>query len=377
MKRRMFMLSVFGAAILAGCTHDKPVEPPSNSVQQKYDAADLEVFREIDQIDREAESVLLTKATTTVDLPDGSVDALAAAIAAAGPGGVVRVRSGEHRESGTVTITQTVSILGEPGANLVVDTKPQPPGTIVPALHVLNAPNTVIWRLKIRAKEEIGNTGILVENSPQTSIGRNTILAHQFGILVQEADHTRIYRNTVSTTRAWETGQLFAVYGVVNINGDKVRIVQNDVSNAFFGVWACDREGRYFENTTHDNYIGFILCRVLDTDFVYPGGGHSGADASGNNWRVIGNLSNANLDAGYLVIDSANANFLKDNDASNNGTYDIDLTGDTFRFGPLILGSFDNTVIAGQFPNIKIKNCGENNTVVGGNLVDNATDPCF
>jgi hypothetical protein len=175
----------------------------------------------------------------------------------------------------------------------------------------------------------------------------------------------------------WQTGQLANVFGIVVINGDKVRIVRNDVSNALFGVWPCDRDGSVLDNTFHENYIGLILCTVFDGDFVYPSGDNSGTDASTNHWRVIGNLSTGNLDAGYLVIDGANHNLLKDNDASNNGTYDIDLAGDSYRFGFLTPKSFDNTVKAGLFQHVKIKNCGENNTVIGGQLVDNTQDPCF
>ncbi len=87
-------------------------------------------------------------------------------------------------------------------------------------------------------------------------------------------------------------------------------------------------------------------------------------------------MPRTNFDAGYLVIDGANNNFLKDNNASNNGTYDIELTGDTFRFGFHTSKSFENKVVAGKFQNIRIKNCGENNTVKGGQLVDNSVDPC-
>jgi hypothetical protein len=39
-----------------------------------------------------------------VALPAGSIDGLAAAIASAGPGGTVILKSGLHTESGTVTV---------------------------------------------------------------------------------------------------------------------------------------------------------------------------------------------------------------------------------------------------------------------------------
>lgn len=119
------------------------------------------------------------------------------------------------------------------------------------------------------------------------------------------------------------------------------------------------------------------MCKVPQNAFPLPGGELAGSDTSAIEWRAIGNNASGNFDAGYLVIDSANNNFLKDNDASGNATYDIELAGDSFRFGFLTPRSFENTVIAGAFPNLKIKNCGENNTVAGGILVDNSADPCF
>lgn len=63
-----------------------------------------------------------------VTLPAGSVDALAAAIAAAGNNGTVIVESGMHVESAQVVINSRVSIVGEPGAVLQVATTPDPNG---------------------------------------------------------------------------------------------------------------------------------------------------------------------------------------------------------------------------------------------------------
>jgi nitrous oxidase accessory protein NosD len=237
MKRRIFILPILGATLLAGCMHEQPAAPVPEALQQKsiYDQEDLAVIRAIEQLDREAEGVL-AKSAAVVELPDGSVDALAAAIAAAGPGGVVRVLSGEHRESGTVTITHAVKILGEAGANLVFDSKPTTvAGAIDPALHILNAPEVMIHRLKIRAQEDVGGTGILIEDSPHAMIGRNEIIDYQFSIMLEDGDHARIWKNTISATPAWLT-TFFAVHGVVVINGNKVRMVGNDVTNAFFGV---------------------------------------------------------------------------------------------------------------------------------------------
>ena len=76
----------------------------------------------------------------------------------------------------------------------------------------------------------------------------------------------------------------------------------------------------------------------------------------------------------YLVIDGANNNLLENNDGGNNAAYDYELTGDTYRFGFLTPFAYDNTLYAK--PGQTVKNCGVNNTVIGGVLVDTAVDVC-
>lgn len=132
---------------------------------------DAEALRQESLLDWQHDLAGLRTEGSVVELPAGSVDALAAAIAGAGEGGTVIVKAGEHTESGMVTIGQKVKILGEPGALLIVDTEPAQttPTTatgIDPALYVFNAPGTVIWGLEIQPASPPGGTGILLENSP-------------------------------------------------------------------------------------------------------------------------------------------------------------------------------------------------------------------
>ena len=83
-----------------------------------------------------------------------------------------------------------------------------------------------------------------------------------------------------------------------------------------------------------------------------------------------------NLNVGYVVIDGANRNILENNNAARNGSYDMELTTDSYRFGFLTPMSYDNTVNAGSFQNIRIKDCGRNNKITGGIKVNTTTDPC-
>lgn len=87
------------------------------------------------------------------------------------------------------------------------------------------------------------------------------------------------------------------------------------------------------------------------------------------------NDASDNLDTGHLVIDGANHNFLVNNTASNNGTYDIELVWDSYRFGFLTPACFENTVIVGS-PNRTVKDCGIGNTVIGGTQIDITAAPC-
>ncbi len=378
-----FALFIFGTSLFVGCNNEKPTAPNLTAADETRLAS--ESVRELEQLlakrdgrkGLSGEASSLAKKGKTVELPAGSHDGLAAAIAAAGKKGTVKVKTGLHTESHTVTITQPVTIQGESGAVFEFDTQPLPPAAALdPALYVKDADDVVIWGLEIHPKNSVGGTAILVENSEDVIIGRNTMREHQFGVMLEQADEAEIYKNTISTTTVWQTGDLADVHGIVVINGKKAEVEKNDISNALFGLWACDEYGEAERNTFHENFIGLILCKVPANAFPLPSGKLAGSALSGGKWKVEDNNATGNFDAGYLVIDGANNNFLKDNNASNNGTYDIELTGDTYRFGFLTPKSFENKVVAGKYNNIRIKNCGENNKIKGGQLVDNSQDPC-
>lgn len=370
MKHKIFIPALLTVILVLGCNREAPQEP----IKQEEDIAT--VIQNLQEYTQNPAVGLakIAKGKKTVEIPAGSVDALAAAIAQVRDDGVVLLRSGQHTESHTVTVDHSIKILGERGAVLIADTKPL--AAIDPALHISGAAGTVIWGLDMRPKEAVGGTAILIENSPKVVIGHNTMRDWQYGVLIQHGDRAKITENTIVTTSAWQTGALAAVYGIVSINGEDVEIEENDVSNAVFGIWVCDKDGEVEQNKLHGNFNGLMFCRVADFDFTLPNGQPAPAEFSATSWRAEGNNAFDNLDAGYLVIDGANNNVLENNKGSNNGTYDIELAGDSNRYGFFTPKSFKNKVVAGRFRNLKIKNCGENNTVIGGQLVDNAQDPC-
>jgi hypothetical protein len=180
-------------------------------------------------------------------------------------------------------------------------------------------------------------------------------------------------RNTIVVSGAWQTGLVSDAHGIIVMNGKSAYVSDNDISNALFGIWACDKYGTCERNSTHENYIGVILCKVPSA-MRLPGGQVTGSAFSGTLWKTRQNHSYNNFNAGYLVIDGSNNNLIENNDGGNNGSYDYEIVGDSYRFGFLTPFAFDNTLYAK--PGQTVKNCGVNNTVVGGVEVDTSLDVC-
>ncbi len=370
------VVAALATTLAAGCFDDDTFSPEPTPVPQDapldYEAASAEANALITSLEHRLSTLESSAgARAVVTLPAGSVDALEGAIASAGPGGTVIVRPGLHTESETVTIPHRVAIVGQPGAILRVDTMPTTAtgGIVDPALHVWSAPGTWISGLEITGNLAPSGTGVLVQNSPNTTVARNAILGHEVGVALEQADGAVVWANRIADGSV-------SGYGVVVINAERASILSNDVSGSFFGLWPCDRRGTIFFNDCHENFIGIILCKVPDSSLILPGGAVVGAEFSAEQWVVGANDAHHNFDAGYLVIDGANHNLVAANAASSNGTYDFELTGDSMRFGFLTPASFDNVAVVID-PNDTVKDCGNGNTVVGGTRIDLDQDPCY
>lgn len=378
--------------ILPSCTtefisEEKPTLAPdisvpdlSNGVSDLLSDEEAAVFneedlKEIDELTMNPEGTIDFRGET-VTVPAESSDALADAIAEAGEGGTVILASGNHYESATVTIGHQVQIKGEKDAVLIADTKPwEVLGYIQPALHVLDVDKVVIKDIEIQPTDDVGGTAIIIENAHKTMVLNSTMRDHQFGILVEKSNRVRLGYNTIATSTAWTTGDLAQAHGIVVINGTRARIYGNKVSSSFFGVWACHNSGLYIGNETFGNYLGLILCKVPDAVYPFPNDNLVGSDSPGNQWLVMLNSSHDNLDAGYIAIDGAFDNYIFNNKAANNGTYDLELAGDSERFGFLTPTSSGNRVIAR--PGTTVKDCGIDNNVSGGEMIDIGEDACF
>jgi hypothetical protein len=333
-----------------------------------------EVLREVERLTQTYDNLAQSAETKAghVYVPAGSNDALAGTIAQAGAGGRVVLAAGAHHESQTVAIPHRVTLVGEPGATLIVDTQPRSVvSTLDPALHVIGASRVVIWGIEIEPKGEVGGTAILAERSPRLVAGRMQIRAHQVGVALHQTDHARLVHNSLAMSSDPSIGFR---QGVLIISGAHAMVASNTVSNATVGFFVSDEHGRLLGNEAFGNLLGFLICKPNPQPA--PNGDLLESETTATKWLLSRNDAHAN-GWGYLFINGANDNLMAANNrASNNASYDIELAGATDRFGPLYPTTFENTVVSSD-PNITIKDCGIDNRVVGGTLVDTDTDPCF
>lgn len=313
------------------------------------------------------------KPPLTVELPADSVDGLAAAIAAAGPGGTVLIKSGLHTESGTVLVDIPVKLLGEAGSIIACGTAPSPlgfpvsPAQVIPTLFIRDAHGVTVQALQFIPVGAAANCAILIQDADRVQVLQNHIHGFQFGVLVQRGDRANISDNTVECVPLWviDPQYLFVVQGINNLNGAFAQITNNRVSGAFFGIFANDRSGHLSNNQASGCYIGFQFCHMMYgimEIFQEP----LGANVSCTGWHAQNNNATGNALCGYLVIDGANHNVLANNAASAN-TLDIILTGDGDFFGVGISfpASYDNVVAQASHKGLIVQNCGTNNTISG------------
>lgn len=383
------ILSCFFLVLFSRCTEEGPdasitsYEGDIQTIEEDppYDIAEIKaLLLQADASEGGAKN--LRRKNSVVSLPAGSVDALEDAIMAAGEGGTVVLKSGLHTETNMVTVPFGLNILGESGAVLQVDSDPEffggPPLTVDPALYLYEADHTLIWGIQLQPPaSKTGGTAILVQNSKRVVVANNVISNHQVSIMLENGDYANIWENNIHASAVWRTSNGAFTQGIVVVNAEQNKIVKNDITDGFLGVWACDKDSKMIHNTIKNGSIGLLLCKVRDNNYLLPDGTITGAESSATNWQVVQNSSGGNLFGGYVVIDGANGNQLVNNAANDNGVYDIELVGDSQRFGFFTTSSFNNTVVSAKYKNLVIKDCGTNNRVLGAPVIDNTADPCF
>lgn len=381
MKITLIYSTIILTATLAffGCQKDQVVNSENSEVNIAQVRQDVQKsLREIQTVQGLREGVETRAVAAFIVVPANSNNALVQAIADAGEGGIVYLRRGVHTETVSITIRQRVLLIGEDGAILKIKSTANASNadgsqTVSVGLHVLNAPRTLVQNIDFQPIAGNGGAALLMQNSNESAMMFCTVSKHQYGLIVEKSDRMTIMRNKMTIADGWQTGALGTALGITIVNGTSAYVADNTISNAVFAIWACDRYGTCERNTTTGSFLGIILCNV-PRGYILPSGEVIGSLVSGAYWKVRNNTSTDNFTTGYLIIDGANNNLLENNQAARNGTYDVELTGDSYRYGFLTPKCFNNTVnvMVGQ----TVKNCGVNNTVNGGNLVNNATDPC-
>jgi hypothetical protein len=379
-------LTLFVATLLCSCQKDIIVQDDAaisthQVDESQYFTPSAAYLATLDAYGRKPESALRSADCYWTEIPAGSTNALAQAINSACEGGVIYLKSGLHTENIALTITKSVKIIGETGAILKVKTQLSLNDTTTgatatkPFLHVLNAPRTLIQDLDIQVVDTEGSGAVLFENSHESAVMRCKFTKFQFAISVEKSDRMVIMGNNIVGTNAWQTNPRVSAFGITIINGTSAYVADNQSNTHTFGIWACDKWGTCERNTTMGNYEGIILCNVPMV-LKLPSGRITGSLTPGKLWKTRNNKSTDNFGVGIIVIDGANENIVENNELARNGEYDIELTTDTYRFGFLTPLAYNNTVNAGNYPNIRIKDCGRNNRITGGIRINTTTDPC-
>jgi len=185
-------------------------------------------------------------------------------------------------------------------------------------------------------------------------------------IVVQNGDRVDISGNVLTLTGI--------DHGITIINGTYARITDNLISNAVFGIWACDFKGRAAGNVTTGTFVGIILCNVPPS--VLISGQVVGSDQPATGWHVQNNSASSSF-WGYAVTDGSHNNVLANNVASNNDI-DIEVPGDSTFFGFFTPIAADNLIAVGAESGIVVHDCGASTNVAGpATLLDTNEVPCF
>ncbi|MEZ4958306.1 MAG: right-handed parallel beta-helix repeat-containing protein [Saprospiraceae bacterium] len=363
MKKLLFLslsTALMAVFMFTACQKDK-VEAVSDTQQQ--------VTEETNYYTPNLGDFVTSRSGYWTEIPAGSVDALNQAIADADAGGVIYLKAGMHTETGRVTVNKRVAIIGEDGAVLRVSS-PDTTAEVNPGLHVLNAPGTLVKNLVIEPIEAISGCGIMFENSPQSAVLNSDISKFKWGVLVEKSDRMAIIGNHFQGCTA---------NAILVNNGKSAYIGNNEIEGtADSGIWACDEWGTMENNHFHDNASGALLCNwSVVFEVLTPSGEPLGAIKTCIGWKLRNNKFTGNyLEGGLKIRDSAHLNLIEsNNEFSDNFPYDIWIPADE-DFLPIIYipAAYKNTIYA--TPDVLIKDCGVDNVINGGTMVDTSVDPC-
>jgi hypothetical protein len=379
MKRYYPLLTLCLLITLVSCTEfsGEPEINPEEQRAQKYidesEAAVAEATQEIKDFELEWIST-----RSTVVVPAGSVDALAAAIAEAGVGGTVVLASGEHTENATIVIDQKVKIEGESGATLLFPNAATPapvPIEIIPAIHIKDATRVWLKGFSISPGTAAGRYAVFIQDGPRSRVEDLTIAGFQHGIFIDGGDRCQIIGNTlVGVYAEYPVGLI--QWGITNSTGQRTVIFNNEIANFNVGIFFSDRSGLAFSNIVAGGDVGIIWCNVPLWQ-VYPNGEGVSAASPATGWRGYSNTAIGAI-FNFLIVDGAQSAIAIQNHSIDAGLYDYEIAGESQRFGFTTPSSNNSLVISvGPYTDARIKDCTGDNTIIGGSLIDTSADPCF
>ena len=373
---RSYLISLLAvmALLFTACEKDTVFTGEDDNVQQVLNQAD----QRIADADALMEQDLFVSERAPGVLPAFSIDGLQDAIQEVGPYGTVFVESGMHFETSPVMITFPVKIVGDEGAIIQSTTAPNAdfPYTMEPALFLDHAARVHIEGLTFVPNPEtgMGGTAILVSNSDRAMIRDNDFSGYFQAVMVYASDFVRIHYNRAEGLYT-EGFDSFNSYGFSVMSGKAAYLRGNFAEDFWAGYFVSDKDGILYKNTATGGVQGYFFCNYGEGALELPDGTSIGAESAATNWLAYSNTAQR-LVTGYLIIDGANNNRLVNNKAIDYSLYGFEFAGETTRFGaPALPTSSDNYfLVSGR--NITVKDCGLNNEICGGKLVDTTSDPC-
>jgi nitrous oxidase accessory protein len=243
---------------------------------------------------------------TEVAVPEGAD--LAAALAGAAEGDVLRLAAGEHQ--GPIVVDRGVSILGDAGAVL------QGPGegSVITVL----APGVRIEGLEIRGSgTEVPemDSGILVRRTATgTEIVANRLVGNLFGVYLHGAADSLVQGNAIvgrDDLRLSEKGDGVAIW-----NAPEAAVVGNEISGVRDGIFVkTSKRNRFEDNRFTDLRFGIHYMYTLDSRIAGNRsiGNHVGyALMYSDRLAIENNLSEGDRDHG-LMLNTANASEIRGN----------------------------------------------------------------
>jgi hypothetical protein len=323
---------------------------------------------------------LETRSGTFIVVPANSQNTLAQAIQSAGVGGTVFLEPGLHTESTPITIKTPVTLIGEEGTILKIKVQSATLETatipnimpIYPALHVMNAPQTVLINIEFQPFDQEGGTAILFQNTPMGGAISCSFKNFQNTVVVESAPKSTFINNRIiASPQSKKEPGLHT--GFMIINGQNTYIGDNQVELCKDAIFVSDKYGTVTRNILRDNNVGVSLSSVYPNSMRLPNNYLTGSLYPAYSYQVNNNLVTG-VQVAYMLSNAANTNYFTNNQSTNCTSYDFELLGNTNRTGFYMPETFNNRIAAQQSQ--KIKDCGNLNTIYGGTLINKSADPC-